>query len=459
MAGVKLLLLLGLTACVQPTYSNQASCTRLGVCGVCGPIQDCPCTVEAVNSWNRRIFHPQLTELVRRPFFKFVRVFLDGDCKLWTDEDGLCASPACAVQECTDDHVNASMADDSVTVVNHRCLNLNQINDTMTASDKAVANELLSSKLSFCHRDEDEVDPADMAIVNLLDNPERYTGYSGRSAHRVWSEIYNANCFVKQSHTPLSDLFGGQPQVPADAPFARPMVEHMCREERVFYRLLSGVHASISIHLCHSWFNHDTGAFEVNATEFWRRFSPETTDGQGPIWLKNLYFTYLTVLRAVVRAQSLWETYPLFPTAVEQDGLTTREAVLQLVATAQTCNQTFDERQLFQDDNHELYEELRQHLVKVSHIMDCVGCRKCRLWGKLQVRGLATALKILFSDMHHDNSEPVYQLSRDEVVSLFTLWERLSASLAYLRSFDELLPGQDAGIPTSLHSQAYLGKP
>jgi ERO1-like protein alpha len=33
----------------------------------------------------------------------------------------------------------------------------------------------------------------------------------------------------------------------------------------------------------------------------------------------------------------------------------------------------------------------------LSAIMDCVGCEKCRLWGKLQVLGLGTALKILFS--------------------------------------------------------------
>jgi ERO1-like protein beta len=28
--------------------------------------------------------------------------------------------------------------------------------------------------------------------------------------------------------------------------------------------------------------------------------------------------------------------------------------------------------------------------------MDCVGCDKCRLWGKIQTTGLGTALKILF---------------------------------------------------------------
>ncbi len=32
----------------------------------------------------------------------------------------------------------------------------------------------------------------------------------------------------------------------------------------------------------------------------------------------------------------------------------------------------------------------------ISRVMDCVGCDKCKLWGKLQVTGLGTALKILF---------------------------------------------------------------
>lgn len=33
----------------------------------------------------------------------------------------------------------------------------------------------------------------------------------------------------------------------------------------------------------------------------------------------------------------------------------------------------------------------------INALMDCVGCEKCLLWGKLQVLGLGTALKILFS--------------------------------------------------------------
>lgn len=42
-------------------------------------------------------------------------------------------------------------------------------------------------------------------------------------------------------------------------------------------------------------------------------------------------------------------------------------------------------------------EQFVMHFSCCSAIMDCVGCEKCRLWGKLQVLGLGTALKILFS--------------------------------------------------------------
>ena len=33
----------------------------------------------------------------------------------------------------------------------------------------------------------------------------------------------------------------------------------------------------------------------------------------------------------------------------------------------------------------------------ITRIMDCVGCEKCKMWGKLQLLGIATSLKILFS--------------------------------------------------------------
>lgn len=67
-----------------------------------------------------------------------------------------------------------------------------------------------------------------MSVLVWSRNPERFTGYAGPSANRVWRAIYNGNCFSLGS----SDLDHNQ-----------------CYEKRVFYRLISGLQSSISTHL------------------------------------------------------------------------------------------------------------------------------------------------------------------------------------------------------------------
>ncbi|RRT56676.1 hypothetical protein B296_00005103 [Ensete ventricosum] len=107
-------------------------------------------------------------------------------------------------------------------------------------------------------------------------------------------------------------------------------------------------------------------------------------------------------------------------------------------------------------------------MINCSALMDCVGCEKCRLWGKLQVLGLGTALKILFSvdndnlinqqvclfhiywlcsrimlifrnDSkcigHIDDSSLLFfqlQLHRNEVIALANLLNRLSESVKFV---------------------------
>lgn len=84
----------------------------------------------------------------------------------------------------------------------------------------------------------------------------------------------------------------------------------MCLEKRVFYRVISGLHASINIHLCSKYLLVSQDGLQVSSDNQWgpnleelrKRFSPETTGGEGPTWLKNLYFTYLLQLRALAKA-------------------------------------------------------------------------------------------------------------------------------------------------------------
>lgn len=124
-----------------------------------------------------------------------------------------------------------------------------------------------------------------------------FSSYSGPPAHRVWESIYRENCFrPKKSLDFNSYIQNGK-------------LNKLCLEERVFYRVISGLHASINTHLCAKYLLSEglsltdpKGKWGPNLQEFVRRFSPETTNNEGPNWLRNLYFIYLVELRALNKA-------------------------------------------------------------------------------------------------------------------------------------------------------------
>lgn len=74
--------------------------------------------------------------------------------------------------------------------------------------------------------------------------PERYTGYSGHDAHRVWRSIYEENCF---GLTELNLLSAKAPSL-MSLPDTMTEVLHedgeesnaQCLEKRVYYKVVSG---------------------------------------------------------------------------------------------------------------------------------------------------------------------------------------------------------------------------
>jgi hypothetical protein len=55
--------------------------------------------------------------------------------------------------------------------------------------------------------------------------------------------------------------------------------------------------------------------------------------------------------------------------------------------------------------------------------MDCVGCEKCKMWAKLQLLGIATSLKILFST--EDCSGAAGDKGAPHQCCAFELWGRV----------------------------------
>jgi hypothetical protein len=80
--------------------------------------------------------------------------------------------------------------------------------------------------------------------------------------------------------------------------------------------------------------------------------------------------------------------------------------------------------------------------------MDCIGCDKCRLWGKVQTAGYGAALKVLFEFDETKNGENPH-LRRTELVALMNTFDRISKSLAATRSFRLAVESGNAhGLPS-----------
>jgi len=201
----------------------------------------------------------------------------------------------------------------------------------------------------------------------------------------------------------------------------------------VFWRLISGMHTSISTHLAWDYLNQSTGQWGPNVEAFKSRV------WDCPQWIENLYFNYVIVLRAVTKLSSYLDSYSYCSGDPTQDFLTQRK-VHSLIAAAQIAAPSFDESRMFDPNDPTisgLKVEFRERFRNVSRIMDCVGCDKCRLWGKLQTSGYGTALKVLFE--YDPENVDHFHLRRTEVVSLIVTLQRLSHSIWAVEQFREMI--------------------
>jgi ERO1-like protein beta len=157
--------------------------------------------------------------------------------------------------------------------------------------------------------------------------------------------------------------------------------------------------------------------------------------------VSNLYFNYALVLRAITKLGLFLKDYTFCSGDPVQDAIT-KAKVQALTSKAVTTPLIFDESLMFVNgEGPSLKEDFRNRFRNVSRIMDCVGCDKCRLWGKLQTAGYGAALKVLFE--FDNNSQDVPALQRTELVALFNTLARISSSLEAIHQFRTMVEAQE----------------
>lgn len=428
-----------------------------------------------LNTLNNKL-HPYVRNLANNTdFFSYYRLNLyNKKCPFWDDENSLCGNRACAVITVDDEEDIPEI---------WRAHELSKLEGPKAKHPGKKQQKERSHPLqgqlgadvgeSCVVEIDDECDERDYCVpedesasakgdyVSLVQNPERFTGYSGEGARQVWESIYRENCFSQPSTVEKSSGNIGLSPVSA---FSRNHAkaslelkevikasksedgldfEDECLEKRVFYRVISGMHASISTHLCYDYLNQRMGNAEwgPNLTCYKERLHGK------PERISNLYFNFALVSRAVGKLRDYVQDYTFCTGDPEQDAKT-KKMITTLANAIPPGPQIFDESVMFQDqtaDGISLKEDFRNRFRNVSRIMDCVGCDKCRLWGKVQTNGFGTALKVLFEfgNSHEGQEKPL--LRRTELVALVNTLDKISSALKALEHFKAMVEAEQEG--------------
>ena len=509
------------------------------------------CDFASVNEAVSHFYAPLLDSIASSTFFRYFKVDLEKPCPFW-HEDAQCMMEGCSVCTCDEHELPQKWLDDSslraphgdasdvtggkasapegwVSTVGSQFGYGSGHDDTLGRvqgvrngqnSDAAAAPGYTQFLLDTEDEDDwtyvDDSEPAQSGFqggaygslalapppaaqprgvfINLLQNPEGFTGYAGPSAQRVWRAIQEENCFSSEG------------------------AEDQCLEKRTFHRLMSGLQASISTHIGKLYYYPEGGGrWGTNVPLFVKAV------GAHKDRLVNLYFAFLFVLRAVVKAQPILQAYSYDTGNATEDALV-KDLVLKLTSSSvslpaeapwsawgrvadggcnadtaaaevemtmaalmrqdgecdapshtkddnsthdehrspvERCRTAFNEERLFLVNStdaglvgvngrtgefgdtpygkHQLQQEFRDRFRNITRIMDCVSCEKCRVWGKLQILGIGTAIKVLLTPAASLSGWGAGgSLSRQEVVALLNTLHQLATSVDFAAEAAEL---------------------
>jgi ERO1-like protein beta len=453
-------------------------------------VSDACASYSTLDQLNNEI-RPSLIDVTQNThFFAYYRLNLFGKgCPFWSDENGMCGNIACAVNtlENEEDIPPIWRAEELGKLEGPKAGHPGKRLQEERGPERPLQGMLGEDVGESCVVEyDDECDERDYCVpedesagskgdyVSLVDNPERFTGYAGEGTKQVWDAIYRENCFSKSSFPKSASLGTTQfsPRGPAanelqsvlkergrqkalaehqkhspNTPFVTETgLEHEdeCLEKRVFYRVISGMHTSISTHLCWEYLNQTTGEWGPNLQCYKDRIHAF------PDRVSNLYFNFALVLRAVAKLGPFLKYYYTFCSQDPAQDRMTMAKVEALTSKAGTELNIFDESLMFVNgEGPSLKEDFRNRFRNVSRIMDCVGCDKCRLWGKLQTAGYGAALKVLFE--FDNNSHEFPKLKRTELVALFNTLARISSSLEAIHEFRIMVEAEETEAESEGH--------
>ncbi|KAG9391562.1 Endoplasmic reticulum oxidoreductin 1 [Carpediemonas membranifera] len=353
---------------------------------LCGQhVDDAVCVVDDADAANADVIQV-LSNLVKTKYFRTFKVDYLRECPFWESDFqcGIDGGGACHVSECDDAEI---------PLIFQECKDVPASPWGRVIPEAGVHGWADGDNGVWC-----DCEGSDAVYIDLLKNPDSFTGYSGQDATRVWMALYNENCFGDTTS-----------------------IEEQCLENRVFYRLISSFHGITTMSICKDGERLDM--FKWRLAMF-------------PDRLKNIYFTYLVLINAATKAQ---ETISAMDMSV---GTAEDVKVKEFIDEFYAIDGLAELAGAFNFDDIKSISGLEQEYMhkwqNISRVVDCTGCEKCKIHAKLTLLGIGTGLKILFSDDSTDLS-----LKHNEVIALFNTIYKYSESVALIHDWLDFLVSQE----------------
>lgn len=248
---------------------------------------------------------------------------------------------------------------------------------------------------------QEEVDSTSGTFINLLNNPEGYTGYRGQ---HIWDAIFRENCF--------SDQFN-----------------QLCKEDKVFYRIFDGWLSNTNMQIGMNYHNRETNLTYMNVSMITSKLLTKKDK------VDHLFFLYSFMIKAMNKAELLLKNFEYNSGNNTEDTIT-----MNIIDDIFKGDELSDLENSFKETTRECENFMRSNKISnlisrfrnISSIIDCVSCGKCRMQAKLDIFGISTMFKIMFTN----DNELKERTSRNELVAFVNLFNKLSKTISQIKLID-----------------------
>jgi ERO1-like protein alpha len=204
-------------------------------------------------------------------------------------------------------------------------------------------------------------------------------------------------------------------------------------EDKIFSNIFMGWLVNTNFQIGCNFRNRETNNTYINVSYVTNKYLYHKDK------IDNLFFLYGLMIKSINKAVPLLLEYDYRSGNKTEDQMTykyTKEIFRYELLNIDLIEESFKDIYSYFEKftNSQKISELIIRFRNISSIIDCVTCSKCRMHAKLEVFGIATMLKIVFTP---STEELKKSMSRNELVAFINLFAKLSKSVSNVQLIND----------------------